>query len=191
MFPRSILARPGLRIPRIHPTISRHIPLNLTTAVSLQITPKAIQPAIAPIPLQRRLYALNTDQHRPAPRKPDDDDPYAINTEKHEYSQSGSDSAVAEQKAAWERTYMTPEEVRIASMKEAMLDGHSKDGPLEVSPANPDFSKYTDEFGRGEWVEKHPSKRVSPPKGKKVDYGGAVVDEKQVGIARLAKVRGH
>jgi hypothetical protein len=61
--------------------------------------------------------------------------------------------------------------VREASRQEALRDGRGLVSPLEVSPANQEVSMSTDEAGRGEWVEKSPSRRVSPPKGKKVEYG--------------------
>jgi len=96
----------------------------------------------------------------------------AINTERYEYSKSGSDNAVAAQRSAWDPANLTPEMVREASREEALRDGRGLASPLEVSPANQEVSMSTDEAGRGEWVEKGPSRRVSPPKGKKVDYGG-------------------
>jgi len=99
----------------------------------------------------------------------------AINTERYEYSQSGSDNAVAAQRSAWDPAHLTPEMVREASREEALRDGRGLASPLEVSPANQEVSMSTDEAGRGEWVEKGPSRRVSPPKGKKVDYGGGAV----------------
>jgi hypothetical protein len=99
----------------------------------------------------------------------------AINTERYEYSKSGSDNAVAAQRSAWDTAHLTPEMVREASREEALRDGKGLTSPLEVSPANQEVSKSTDEAGRGDWVEKGPSRRVSPPKGKKVDYGGGAV----------------
>jgi len=65
--------------------------------------------------------------------------------------------------------------VREASREESLTDGLGRVSPLEVSPANQEVSMLTDEAGRGVWVEKSPSRRVSPPKAKKVDYGGGEV----------------
>jgi hypothetical protein len=98
-----------------------------------------------------------------------------MNTERHEYSKSGSDNAVAAQRSAWDPAHLTPEMVREASREESLKDGRSLVSPLEVSPANQEVSVTTDEAGRGEVVEKSASRRVSPPKGKKVDYGGGAV----------------
>jgi len=99
----------------------------------------------------------------------------AINTEHYEYSQSGSDSAVAASQSAWDPTHLTPEMVLGASRIEALADGRGLVSPLEVSPANQEISMSTDEAGRGDWVEKGPSRRVSPPKGKRVDCEGRTV----------------
>ncbi|OAX77454.1 hypothetical protein ACJ72_08247 [Emergomyces africanus] len=174
--------RTGLGIPRAYQTLA---PLNLS-ATPLRI-PRTLVAATAPA-FHQRTYA--TDGKQPKSPLPDDiqNDPdgrYAINTERHEYSQSGSDNAVAKQHAAWDLSYITPEKVREASLNEAMHDGHSTAGPLEVSPANRDVSQYTDEAGRSDWVEKGPSRRVSPPKGMKVDYGGTASIEKKETLIKL------
>lgn len=71
---------------------------------------------------------------------------------------------------------MTPEGVREASDREARDDGDERVSPLEVSPANQEVSKFTDEDGRAESVVHGPSRRVSPQKGKRVDYGGAAIE---------------
>jgi len=97
----------------------------------------------------------------------------AINTERYEYSHS--DSTVAAQQSTWDPAYLTPEMVREASRLEAMRDGLGLESPLEVSPANQEISMSTNETGRGEWMEKGASRRVSPPKAKKLDYGGGAV----------------
>ncbi|PGH35612.1 hypothetical protein GX50_01593 [[Emmonsia] crescens] len=177
--------RTGLRISRVHQNLARHFPLSLT-ATPLQM-PRNPLTAITSVSLQRS-YAVDGKQPKdplPYDIQNDPDARNAINTERHEYSQSGSDNAVAEQRAAWDLTFITPEKVREASLAEAMHDGHSKAGPLEVSPANRDVSQYTDEAGRSYWVEKGPSRRVSPPKGKKVDYGGTVILEKRETLIKL------
>jgi len=108
----------------------------------------------------------------------DDLDPQsrsAINTERYEYCISGSDNAVAAQQSTWDPAHLTPEMVRAASQQEALRDGRGLVSPLEVSPANQEVSMSTDEAGRGDWVEKGPSRRVSPPKGRKVGFGGGTV----------------
>ncbi|PGH27787.1 hypothetical protein AJ80_00575 [Polytolypa hystricis UAMH7299] len=126
-------------------------------------------------PMARHL-ATTTPRKSPVDdEKPPEDDRFNINTDRHEYSQSGSDSAVAAQSASWDRSTMTPEEVREASYREAERNDPGKRHPLEVSPANREVSQTTDESGRGDWLPHGASKRVSPPKGRKVDYGGAVV----------------
>lgn len=114
----------------------------------------------------------------------DPDDRSAINTERMEYTKSGTDNAVAAQRCSWDTVYMTPEEVREESIRESQRDGNDKPCPLEISPANREWSKFTDESGRGVWVEHSVSRRVSPPKGKKVDYGGAAVTEINQQIVR-------
>ncbi|OJD19310.1 hypothetical protein AJ78_00759 [Emergomyces pasteurianus Ep9510] len=177
--------RTSLRILRVHQNLLRHSPPNLT-ASSLQIPSTSLTTTAQAF--QQRSYA--TDDKQPKSTLPNDiqNDPggrYTINTERHEYSQSGSDNAVARQRAAWDLSYMTPEKVREASLDEAMHDGHSMAGPLEVSPANRDVSQYTDEAGRSDWVEKGPSRRVSPPKGQKVGYGGTVIIEKKEPFIKL------
>lgn len=106
----------------------------------------------------------------------DIDDRTRINTERNEHSQSGTDSAVAAQASSWDINFHNPEDVREASYREAQTT-EKKVCPLEVSPANQDVSRFTDESGRGESVVHGPSKRVSPKKGRRVDYGGQVVDE--------------
>ncbi|OJD27507.1 hypothetical protein ACJ73_01094 [Blastomyces percursus] len=182
---RFVPARAGLWVPRVNPTLPNHPPFTLTTP-PLQI-PRGTSAAVASTPLLRT-YASSGNQPKvgePYDIKNDPDGRYAINTERHEYSKSGSDNAVAEQQAAWDITYLTPEKVREASLDEAMKDGRSQAGPLEVSPANRDVSQYTDEAGRSEWVEKGPSRRVSPPKGMKVDYGGTAVLGKRDPLVKL------
>ncbi|KAL2367230.1 hypothetical protein RJZ57_008428 [Blastomyces gilchristii] len=167
--------RTGLLAPRVNQNLPRLSPFTPTTP-SWQI-PRSPFAAVASASLPRT-YASSGNQPKagePYDLKNDPDGRHAMNTERHEYSKSGSDNAVAEQRAAWDITYITPEKVREASLAEAMKDGRSQAGPLEVSPANRDVSQYTDEAGRSEWVEKGPSRRVSPPKGMKVDYGGTVV----------------
>ncbi|KAL1955743.1 hypothetical protein VTO42DRAFT_8141 [Malbranchea cinnamomea] len=100
----------------------------------------------------------------------------SLHPERSEYSQSGTDNAVAAQAASWDIRYETPEKVREASWREAQST-EKKVCPLEVSPANQEVSRFTDESGRNSSVVHGPSKRVSPKKGRKVDYGGAVVSE--------------
>ncbi|EAS35979.3 uncharacterized protein CIMG_01333 [Coccidioides immitis RS] len=99
----------------------------------------------------------------------DPDSRYAINTERSEYSKSGTDNAVAAQSSAWDIKNQTPESAREESEKEWAREGRSKASPLEVSPANQEVSRFTDESGRGASVIHGPSKRVSPKKGKKVE----------------------
>jgi len=123
-----------------------------------------------------RTRSISTARHLNA--QVDDLDPQsrsAINTERYEYSISGSDNAVAAQQSAWDPAHLTPEMVRVASQQEALKDGRGLISPLEVSPANQEVSMSTDEAGRGGWVEKDASRRVSPPKGRKVGYGGGAV----------------
>ncbi|KAK2811189.1 hypothetical protein FQN50_002286 [Emmonsiellopsis sp. PD_5] len=146
---------------------------------------------LAPLTIQQRTYTPDTHKisttttsttttstttRRITEKDTDpDENRWAINTERHEYSQSGSDSDVARQHAAWDLTFKTPERVREASLEEALHDGYNKTGPLEVSPANREVSNFSDESGRGEFADKGPSRRVSPPKGKRVDFAGRVV----------------
>ncbi|EEH43625.2 uncharacterized protein PADG_08445 [Paracoccidioides brasiliensis Pb18] len=172
--------RAGLQVLWVHHGLVYRHPLNLTSA-PLQIL-GAIPTPTTGRGLQRT-YVL--EAHKPSYTMPlnlgtqsDPDSRYAINTDRHEYSQSGSDNAVASQQAAWDLNNRTPEKVREASLAEAMHDGHSKMGPLEVSPANRDVSQYTNEAGRGEFVEKGPSRRVSPLKGIKVNFSGVIINEK-------------
>ncbi|KAK2867915.1 hypothetical protein FQN49_003340 [Arthroderma sp. PD_2] len=100
----------------------------------------------------------------------------AINIDRSEYSKSGTDSEVASQHSSYDICYHNPEEVRTASDRETLDGGSGKMGPLEVSPANQDVSRFTDEWGRHyDGTVRGPSKRVSPKKGKRVDYGGAEV----------------
>ncbi|PGH08197.1 hypothetical protein GX51_01351 [Blastomyces parvus] len=178
-------SRAGLRVPRVNHNLPHHPPFNLTTR-PLQI-PRSPFAAVASAS-QLRTYTSSGNQPKigePYDIQNDPDGRYTINTERHEYSKSGSDNAVAEQRAAWDITYITPEKVREASLAEAMTDGHSLAGPLEVSPANPDVSQLTDEAGRSDWVQKGPSRRVSPLKGMKVNYGGTVVIGKRDPLVKL------
>ena len=99
-----------------------------------------------------------------------------INTDRHEYSKSGSDNAVAAMSSAWDVRNVTPDQVREASDREARDGGDGRVSPLEISPANREVSRFTDEDGRGESVVHGPSRRVSPRKGKRVDYGGAAIE---------------
>jgi len=132
--------------------------------------------AIAATQTTCRSYALYLAPHLNMPvEELDPQSRSAINIERYEYSQSGSDSAVAAQQSAWDPANITPEMVLGASRQEALSDGRGLISPLEVSPANQAISMSTDEAGRGEWVRKGPSRRVSPPKGKKVDCEGRIV----------------
>lgn len=131
-----------------------------------QASPEGEQKPTRAFAEKRRAVAPDTDT----------DDRTRINTERNEYSQSGTDNAVAAQAAPWDINYHNPEEVRAASYREAQTT-EKKVCPLEVSPANQEVSRTTDEGGRGESVVHGPSRRVSPRKGRRVDYGGAVVEE--------------
>ncbi|KAK2736891.1 hypothetical protein FQN57_000494 [Myotisia sp. PD_48] len=115
-------------------------------------------------------------KHTTHPADFDPDDRCAMNTERSEYAISGTDNAVAAQRTPWDISYHDPEDARIASNLESEQHGGRRTGgPLEVSPANQDVSKFTDESGRYESMTKGPSKRVSPFKRKKVDASGIVV----------------
>ncbi|QSS57837.1 hypothetical protein I7I53_12141 [Histoplasma capsulatum var. duboisii H88] len=178
-------ARTSLLVPRAHQNLPYHSFFNLTAA-QLQVSKPPFPAAVSA--LLRRSFVTDRKQPEDPVAYEIENDPdgrSSINTERHEYSKSGSDNAVAEQRAAWDLSYITPEMVREASLDEAMHDGHSKAGPLEVSPANRDVSQYTDEAARRGWVEKGPSRRVSPPKGMKVDYSGTVVIEKKETLIKL------
>ncbi|WEW58259.1 hypothetical protein PRK78_003727 [Emydomyces testavorans] len=123
-------------------------------------------------PILRRTVSSSSqrDTDRDEPDGPSDR--YAINTERSEYSKSGTDNSVAAQNSAWNVQNLTPEQAKEESARESLRNGPSKASPLEVSPANQDVSRSTDESGRGASVVHGPSRRVSPKKGKKVDYGG-------------------
>ncbi|KMP01275.1 hypothetical protein CIHG_01564 [Coccidioides immitis H538.4] len=56
----------------------------------------------------------------------DPDSRYAINTERSEYSKSGTDNAVAAQSSAWDIKNQTPESAREESEKEWAREGRSK-----------------------------------------------------------------
>ncbi|EER41469.1 conserved hypothetical protein [Histoplasma capsulatum var. duboisii H88] len=168
-------ARTSLLVPRAHQNLPYHSFFNLTAA-QLQVSKPPFPAAVSA--LLRRSFVTDRKQPEDPVAYEIENDPdgrSSINTERHEYSKSGSDNAVAEQRAAWDLSYITPEMVREASLDEAMHDGHSKAGPLE----------YTDEAARRGWVEKGPSRRVSPPKGMKVDYSGTVVIEKKETLIKL------
>ncbi|EFE36398.1 uncharacterized protein ARB_05337 [Trichophyton benhamiae CBS 112371] len=96
-----------------------------------------------------------------------------INTDRGEYSKTGGDSEVASQRSAYDICYRDPADVRTASDREEEANGHRDRRPLEVSPANREVSRFTDEGGGQHDEEIRPSRRVSPRKGKRVDYGGA------------------
>ncbi|EGD99222.1 hypothetical protein TMEN_7693 [Trichophyton mentagrophytes] len=96
-----------------------------------------------------------------------------INTDRGEYSKTGGDSEVASQRSAYDICYRDPADVRTASDLEEEANGHRDRRPLEVSPANREVSRFTDEGGGQHDEEVRPSRRVSPRKGKRVDYGGA------------------
>lgn len=102
----------------------------------------------------------------------DPDSRFAINTDRREYSQSGTDGEVAQQNTAWDTKNVTPEQALEESERESAMNGRGKTSPLEVSPANQEVSRMTDEGSRVASVVHGPSKRVSPPKGKKVTLGG-------------------
>ncbi|EDN09934.1 hypothetical protein I7I51_07251 [Histoplasma capsulatum] len=159
-------ARISMLVPRAHQNLPYHSFFNLTAA-QLQVS-KTPFPAAASALLRRSFVTDRKQPETPAPYEieNDPDGRYSINTERHEYSKSGSDNAVAEQRAAWDLSYITPEMVREASLDEAMHDGHN-------------------EAARRGWVEKGPSRRVSPPKGMKVDYSGTVVIEKKETLIKL------
>ncbi|KAK2744356.1 hypothetical protein FQN55_006870 [Onygenales sp. PD_40] len=164
----------GLRI-RLLP---RHS--HLTRQLTRSLAPLTIQRSYAPDTHKIATTTTSTTTTATTTRHITENDTdlesrWAINTEHHEYSQSGSDSDVARQHAAWDLAFKTPERVREASLEEALHDGYGKTGPLEVSPANREVSNFSDESGRGEFADKGPSRRVSPPKGKRVDFGGRAV----------------
>ncbi|KAI1960714.1 hypothetical protein LOZ58_003787 [Ophidiomyces ophidiicola] len=145
-----------------------------STATNLPCTEAGAKLTTVPI-LSRNLSnntQLNTyvDEHDPESR-------FAINTERNEYSKSGTDNAVAAQDSAWDLKNHTPEQAKEESEVESAQNGRNKASPLEVSPANQEVSKFTDETGRGAFIMHGPSKRISPKKGKRVDYGGGEIIE--------------
>jgi hypothetical protein len=147
--------------------------------------------AAASLPTRRSYSTTATKSDEEGKTFIDDHDPdnrAAINTERYEYSKSGSDSAVAEQKCAWDIQNKTPDAVREASYQEQLAKGDGKMSPLEVSPANQDVSKFTDEDGRGVYVVHNQSRRVSPRKGKKVELGPTAAIEPPSGHDETAKV---
>ncbi|EEP76411.1 predicted protein [Uncinocarpus reesii 1704] len=171
----SVAKRAGNRIF----TATRHSSIatsSLTSSVTTLPSTGANAKLLSTSPILRRSVSSSSqrstyvDEHDPDSR-------YAINTERNEYSKSGTDNAVAAQDSAWNIKNQTPESAKEESERESAMNGRGKASPLDVSPANQEVSRFTDESGRGESVVHGPSKRVSPRKGKKVDYGGGASAE--------------
>ena len=97
----------------------------------------------------------------------------SINTERSEYTNSGTDNEVASQHSAFDPTNIDPDMEAEASGMEVLQDGN-EGNPLEVSPANREVSRAFDpmEGGAQRGVDRGPSLRFSPKKGTKVSMGG-------------------
>lgn len=150
------------------------IPVQSSTSISPLITREPSSSRLLTT-TSKKQAASNSNQNENESEDREEDSRSAIHAERSEYTRSGTDSSVASQKSSWDVAHNTPERARQASDEESERDGHGKWGPLEISPANQEVSKSTDETGRGESVVHGPSKRVSPRKGKKVTYGGQTI----------------
>jgi hypothetical protein len=102
-----------------------------------------------------------------------DDDRCSINTERSEYTNSGTDNEVASQRLAFDPTNIDPEREQEASGLEVQQAG-DVGNPLEVSPANREVSRTLDpmEGGAQRGMDRGPSMRFSPKKGTKVSMAG-------------------
>lgn len=174
----SLLAAPMKRVGARALNVATHVrtspPTFSSSITTLPSTGAGAKLSTAPIlcrtlsnSAQQKTYV---DEHEPESR-------HAMNPERREYSQSGTDNDAAAQNSAWDIKNRTPEQALEESERESATNGKGKTSPLEVSPANQEVSRSTDESGRGASVVHGPSKRVSPKKGKKVDYGGGAPAE--------------
>ncbi|KAK4944341.1 hypothetical protein LTR10_016227 [Elasticomyces elasticus] len=129
----------------------------MLTQPSAKIHPKLIQLS--------RLYASETTKaertvestESSEQKKQAQQNRHKIDRQSYEYSQSGTDDAVASQSVAFENKSTDPEALREASGKE-----NNWSNPLHASPANQSMSAQTVEV-RGD--ETTPTKSVSKEKG--------------------------
>ncbi|KAK2754298.1 hypothetical protein FQN54_007178 [Arachnomyces sp. PD_36] len=162
-------------------TRSTRLLISLSSGNTEPSDPLRSKPRTLPLPLSnsnsnitQHHRSFTTTSTRPSHRRMHlDDDRCSINTERSEYTNSGTDNEVASQRSAFDPKNIDPTTEQEASGAE-VLEAGDIGNPLEVSPANREVSRTLDpmEGGAQRGMDRGPSQRFSPRKGTKVSMAG-------------------